>query len=63
MGLFSNQAAVALENASLLSETRLQVQRLKSLHGIDESINAGLDLNLTTRAILEHQTSIERGRG
>ena len=51
--LFSNQAAVALENASLLSETRLQIQRLKSLQKIDDTINASLDLGITSNILLE----------
>jgi PAS domain S-box-containing protein len=51
--LFANQAAVALENASLLSETRLQVQRLNALHNIEETINTSLDLGVTSTVLLE----------
>ena len=51
--LFANQTAIALENAILLFETKLQIQRLKSLRKIDETINASLDLGITSNIILE----------
>lgn len=51
--LFANQAAVALENASLLSETKQQLTWLKTLRHIDETINASLDLNVTANELLE----------
>ena len=54
--LFANQAAIAMEHAGLLSETRSQVQRLKALRRIDETINASLDLNVTSRILLEQIT-------
>ncbi len=55
--LFANQAAVAMEHAGLLSETRLQVQRLKALRRIDDTINASLDLYATSSILLEQITS------
>jgi len=53
LATFANQAAIAIENANLLAETSTQVQRLSSLRKIDETINASLDLNMTTTIILE----------
>jgi PAS domain S-box-containing protein len=50
---FANHAAVVLENTNLIAETSMQVQRLKSLRKIDETINASLDLGITTGILLE----------
>jgi PAS domain S-box-containing protein len=54
--LFANQAAIAMEHAGLLLETRLQVQRLKALRRIDETINDSLDLKVTSSILLEQIT-------
>ena len=50
--LFSSQGAIVLENANLISETRVQLNRLESLRKIDETINASLDLRVTADVIL-----------
>ncbi|MDR3576071.1 MAG: GAF domain-containing protein [Anaerolineaceae bacterium] len=55
--LFANQAAVAMEHAGLLFETRLQLQRLKSLRRIDETISTSLDLDETINVLLEQITN------
>lgn len=54
--LFANQAAVAMENAGLLFDTRVHVQRLESLRKIDETINSSLDLDITTSVLLDQIT-------
>ena len=50
--LFANQAAIMLENSNLISEAKIQVSRLNSLHAIDQAISASLDLRVTTKVIL-----------
>jgi putative nucleotidyltransferase with HDIG domain len=57
LALYANQAAVALENTQLAAEARLQVDRLKALRMVDETINASLDLNLTSGVLLEVVTA------
>jgi len=54
--IFANQAAIVLENANLIAETSVQVQRLKSLRKIDEAINSSLDLGITAGILLEQIT-------
>ncbi|MBE0699115.1 MAG: GAF domain-containing protein, partial [Anaerolineaceae bacterium] len=44
--LIGNTAAVAIENARLISATQTQLAHLEALHAIDEAINSSLDLQL-----------------
>jgi PAS domain S-box-containing protein len=55
--LIANQAAVAMENARLLEETRRQVQHIQSLWAIDQAILSSLDLQVTLNYFLQHVTS------
>jgi PAS domain S-box-containing protein len=50
---YAHQAAVALENARLLAETRRHLQQMQALHTIDVAIAASLDLQFTFRVLLE----------
>jgi PAS domain S-box-containing protein len=45
MELFSNQAAVALENARLFVETRQHLRQIESLRVIDRAISSSFDLD------------------
>ncbi len=47
------QAAIALENAHLLEQTRHQIDRLAALHDIDLVINSSLDLRVTLNILLD----------
>ena len=51
--LLASQAAIALENASLLDQSRRQIERLTSLHDIDMVINSSLDLRVTLNILLD----------
>ena len=48
----ANQAALAIENASLFSEAKRRLEHLTSLRRIDEVITSNLDLRLTLNIIL-----------
>jgi len=50
----ANQAAVALENARLHEETLRQLQHLRALRAIDQSITGSLDQRLTLEVLLTH---------
>jgi len=44
---FANQAAIAIETASLFSQTQRRLQVLQSIHTIDQAISGNLDLSVT----------------
>lgn len=50
---YAHQAAIALENARLLAETRRHLQQMQALHTIDVAIAASLDLQFTFKVLLE----------
>jgi putative nucleotidyltransferase with HDIG domain len=51
--LLASQAAIALENADLLDQSRRQIDQLTSLHDIDMVINSSLDLRVTLNILLD----------
>ncbi|MGA2503509.1 MAG: GAF domain-containing protein [Anaerolineales bacterium] len=51
---FASQAAVAIENARLFSETQQRLHRLSALHSIDAAIGASVDTNVTLNIVLEN---------
>jgi len=55
--LFANQAAVAMENARLFSETELRLQRMSSSRSIDTAITGSLDLRVTLNVLLDQVTT------
>ncbi len=57
VNLFTSQAAIVLENANLLSEMIMQLNRVEALHTIDDAINASLDLEITTSILVEQVKS------
>lgn len=52
--LFANQAAVAIENARLFSQTEKGLRRLSALNGIDKAITSSLDLQVTLDIFLDN---------
>ena len=52
--LFANQAAVAIENARLFSQTEQGLRRLAALNGIDKAITSSLDLRVTLDVFLDN---------
>lgn len=54
---FSNQAAVALENARLFEEAEGRLQQLQALRSIDMAITASLDLRVVLNVILDQVTT------
>ena len=54
--VFASQAAIVIENANLIAETQRQVDRLKALRSVDETITASLDLKVTSAILLEQLT-------
>jgi HD-GYP domain-containing protein (c-di-GMP phosphodiesterase class II) len=50
---YAHQAAIALENARLLAETRRHLQQMQALHTVDVTIAASLDLQFTFKVLLE----------
>ncbi len=52
VGTLANQAAIALENSRLHTETQQQLNRLRALHSIDLAITNSLDLNVTLDVLL-----------
>jgi HD-GYP domain-containing protein (c-di-GMP phosphodiesterase class II) len=50
---FANQAAVAIETASLFSQTQRRLQVLQSIHTIDQTISGSLNLSLTLDVLME----------
>jgi PAS domain S-box-containing protein len=54
--LFANQAAVAMENARLVMETRRQLSQLNALREIDLVIAGSVDLRISLQTILEQTT-------
>ncbi len=57
VNLFTSQAAIVLENANLLSEVIMQLNRVRALHTIDDAINASLDMEITTSILVEQVKS------
>jgi diguanylate cyclase (GGDEF)-like protein len=53
MSLFADQAAVAVENARLLSETSQHAERLAMLNRIGLAITMGLDMQTVLRTLLD----------
>ncbi len=51
---FASQAAVAIENARLFTETQQRLHRLSALHSIDAAIGASVDTNVTLNIVLEN---------
>ncbi len=54
---YANQAAAALENARLFSETERRLQQLGALRTIDMAITASLDLRVTLGVLLGQVTT------
>lgn len=52
----ASEAAIAIENARLFSETQKRLRYISALHHIDAAINASVDLRVTLNIILEHIT-------
>jgi len=55
--LFSNQAAVAMENARLFAETQWQLQHIQTLRAIDRAITSSMDLKVTLEILLGQITT------
>lgn len=55
--LFANQAAVAMENARLFTETELRMRRMSSSRSIDTAITGSLDLRVTLNVLLDQVTT------
>ena len=55
---FANQAAVAIETASLFSQTQRRLQVLQSIHTIDQAISGSLDLSLTLDVLMEQMLNL-----
>ena len=53
VSLFADQAAIAIENARLLSETSLHANRLAMLNRISLAVTMGLDMQTVLRTLLE----------
>jgi diguanylate cyclase (GGDEF)-like protein/PAS domain S-box-containing protein len=53
VSLFADQAAIAVENARLLSETSLHAERLAMLNRIGVAVTNGLDMETVLRTLLE----------
>lgn len=49
----ANQAAIAIENARLFADTQRHLQRVESLHEIDNAISGSLDLRVTFNVFLD----------
>ncbi len=49
---FANQVSVVLENARLFADTRRHLEYMQSLHTIDMTINASLDLDVTLSVLV-----------
>jgi len=58
LSLVANTAAIAIENARLLSETQKRLRNLSALHAIDTAISASVDIRVTLNILLE-QTAAE----
>lgn len=54
---FSDQAAIALENARLFRETERQLDRLASLRVVEQAISGSFDLGITLHVLLDQVTS------
>lgn len=51
--MLASQAAIAIDNARLLENSRRQIDRLSALHDIDMVINSSLDLRVTLNILLD----------
>jgi len=55
---FANQAAIAIETASLFSQTQRRLQVLQSIHTIDQAISGNLDLSVTLDVWMEQVVNL-----
>lgn len=53
---YARMAAVALDNANLLNEANIRLQRVQALRNIDTAINANFDLQMTLNLVIEETT-------
>jgi len=60
---FANQAAVAIETASLFSQTQRRLEVLQSIHTIDKAISGNLDLSVTLDVWMDHLVNLLRVDG
>jgi len=58
LGIFANQAAVALENARLLEETNRRVRQLSILNELTRAALAASDLGSTAQALAENMSEL-----
>lgn len=58
LGLFANQAAVALENSHLYEEGQWNIRRLQAQHKIEQAIAANLSLDAVLNSVLEQLESV-----
>jgi putative nucleotidyltransferase with HDIG domain len=52
--LMANQAAIALENSHLFEEAHSRLDKLSSMHEIDQAISGSMDLNITMDVLVSH---------
>lgn len=57
MQLFAFRAALMLEHVQLVQQTRERVQRLETLHAIEEAVASSVDLRITLDTLLEQVLS------
>lgn len=57
LGLVGNTAAVAIQNARLLAETRLRLHHLTALRAIDQAITSSMDVRVTLNILLDQVIS------
>ncbi len=53
---YARMAAMALDNARLLDEANIRLQRVQALRAIDTAINANFDLQMTLNLVIEEAT-------
>ncbi len=54
---FTDQAALAIANARLLSQVEQRLRQIRTLHTIDVAISASLDLRITLAIVLDQVTA------